>query len=64
MSRLSKIDNNCGKCHTCGTKLIRLRKDGADHCPTCKKDRYYKSHGWMWSPVGFQENELSLDCPK
>jgi uncharacterized Zn finger protein (UPF0148 family) len=36
---------NCGRCHTCGTKL-RIVLDGEEWCPTCGQYRRYRSHGW------------------
>lgn len=48
---------HCGRCHTCGTRLI-LVLDGEEWCKTCGHYRRYRSHGWS-SGVG--ENS---PCPQ
>lgn len=36
---------NCGRCHTCGGKLLTVL-DGEEWCVTCRKYRRYQSHGF------------------
>lgn len=37
--------NNCGHCHTCGTRLQEVL-DGEEWCNNCGEYRRYRSHGW------------------
>ena len=39
----------CQRCHTCGTRLMKVL-DGEEWCPTCEQYRRYKSHGWTAEP--------------
>lgn len=50
MTRLT----NCGKCHTCGHKLMRVL-DGEEYCRTCRQYRRYESHGWSRYTSGAAE---------
>jgi uncharacterized Zn finger protein (UPF0148 family) len=36
---------HCGKCHTCGLKLVQVL-DGEEWCPNCGQYRRYVSHGF------------------
>ena len=38
---------NCGRCHECGTPLIKVL-DGEEWCPECGEYKRYRSHGWAW----------------
>ena len=35
----------CGRCHTCGTRLMTVL-DGEEYCSNCAQYRRYQSHGW------------------
>lgn len=56
---------HCGRCHTCGTRLIPVL-DGEEYCPKCDAYRRYRSHGWAAgvgenSPCGkLQQPEFNL----
>jgi uncharacterized Zn finger protein (UPF0148 family) len=50
---------NCGKCHTCGTKL-QIVLDGEEWCPSCEQYKRYNTHGF---PVKALETALN-SCPE
>jgi hypothetical protein len=37
--------HHCQHCHACGSPL-RVILDGEEWCDTCRKVRWYESHGW------------------
>lgn len=55
------MNQNCGKCHTCGTDLKHVL-DGEEYCPICETYRRYQSHGWNVSRYNSLEENI-LECP-